>query len=173
MKRKNPFFLPWCLAKAKGVVGKALGYRGSGSCSSLELASARKPSRAWVLASLAWSPPALEEAKCPSRMSQWENGTRKWVILGGEAKGSSLLKDILGLGRFSPLLLFRYKFGACDYSGSVPRCNAERLSSALRSRTFLLIGRKVTGWFWSQADWVLITACPRISWGPRVSCLIS
>lgn len=58
-----------------------------------------------------------EEAKCPSEMSQWENGTREWVILGEEAKGSSLLKDILGFGRFLPLVSFRYKFGACDCSG--------------------------------------------------------
>lgn len=41
------------------------------------------------------------------------------VTLGGEAKESSLLKDILGLGRFSPLLLFRRKSGACDCSGKV------------------------------------------------------
>lgn len=85
-----------------------------------------------------------EEVECPSRMSQWENGTRDGVTLGGETKGSSLLEDSLGLGRPSPLLLLREKFGACDRSAESSDTVQEAcpwLSRVLHSRTRVPTGQ--------------------------------
>lgn len=85
--------------------------------------------------------------------------------MGGEAKGSFLLADTLGLVGFSHFFCSDRSLGHAAAVGKfsdVAQKALPWLSRRLCSRTVLLSGgskvRDSEGWLWIQANWVLIPA---------------